>query len=433
MSRLEREAAALDAATAGASEPKRSALVRVPIDDVMTTTATAVRFLVEPHIPRGVVTMLGGHGGAGKSNLALTIAAHVAAGRSWCGLPVIQGRVVYVSLEDPGDLVRYRLRRIIEAYGLPADAVLANLMILDGTDLPAGLMFEANLHGTRGLIETDAMDGLREAVQGADLVIIDNASDAADFDENVRRYVRQFVRTLAKLARDNDAGVMLLAHIDKAAARHGSQGNSYSGSTAWHNSVRSRLALLPKDGAVELVHEKANLSRPAEPMLFTWSDSGVLMPAATGRAEGAPMDTEHVIRALRAAQAASVDVGAARTGPSTAQSILATFDELPEHLRGPKGRSAFWSAVGKLQASGTVEIKTITTPQRKQRKVMVLCASSDGLESARANPPHPLAPYGAQGVRGFCASPAPIEPAQTGAVDDAEVSRLMAMVGGMDQ
>ena len=37
------------------------------------------------------------------------------------------------------------------------------------------------------------------------------------------------------------------------------QGNNYSGSTQWHNSVRSRLALVESDRAgIELLHEKAN-------------------------------------------------------------------------------------------------------------------------------------------------------------------------------
>ena len=91
---------------------------------------------------------------------------------------------------------------------------------------------------------TATLGELRAAVGGAGLLIIDNASDAYDGPENDRRQVRTFIRELAGLGRGNNAGVMLLAHIDKQAARFGSQGNSYSGSSAWHNSARSRLALV---------------------------------------------------------------------------------------------------------------------------------------------------------------------------------------------
>ena len=68
------------------------------------------------------------------------------------------------------------------------------------------------------------------------------------------------------IAREHDAAVVLLAHIDKAAARNGGQGNSYSGSTAWHNSARSRLALVEDEATgLELLHEKANFGKKRDP------------------------------------------------------------------------------------------------------------------------------------------------------------------------
>ena len=71
---------------------------------------------------------------------------------------------------------------------------------------------------------------------------------------------------LAAIARHHDAALVLLAHIDKNAAKDGARGNSYSGSTAWHNSARSRLALMEQDGHIQLLHEKANLSKKAPPL-----------------------------------------------------------------------------------------------------------------------------------------------------------------------
>src|SRR5690606_6765955 len=138
---------------------------------------------------------------------------------------------------------------------------------------------------------------------------------------------------------ENDAGLILLAHVDKLAARNGSSGNSYSGSTAWHNSARSRLALVDLDGTIECRQEKANFGKPADPIRLHWNEHGVLMPAGSaGAFAQARDDAEAVLGALRAAWAAGVDVGAARQGPATTQSLLATFDELPNHLRGASGR-----------------------------------------------------------------------------------------------
>ena len=161
--------------------------------------------------------------------LALTIAAHVAAGARWCGLDAEHGPAVFVSLEDPAAMVRYRLRRIVPAYGLNPAAIAANLRVLDGADCDAALMREVSEYGTRRLVETAAMKALRERVTDARLIVVDNASDAFDGNENERRAVRRFVRMLAQHARSAGAGVLLLAHIDKVAARYGGAGNSYSG------------------------------------------------------------------------------------------------------------------------------------------------------------------------------------------------------------
>lgn len=389
----------------------------VALDDLLATPTPAPAFVVDGLVPRGVVTLLGGHGGAGKSIVGLTLAAHVAGGaHTWAGFTVEDGRALYVSLEDPGHVVRYRLRKIAEAYSLDASKVERRLTVLDGTGSDATLAGEVNDMGVRRLAFTATLAELEDAAHGQRLIVVDNASDAYAGNENERRQVRQFIRELGRIAHDNDAGLVLLAHIDKAAARFGSQGNSYSGSTAWHNSVRARLALAANDGVVELVPEKLNHGRLAETITLGWSDTGVLVPVdRTTTAADGQADDAAVMAALRAAQAAGVDVGSARSGPITAQSILATFLELPPHLHGAKGRTAFWGAMSRLMTGNRVTVTEIVTGQRKRRKVFVECASSEPVEYVRANPPTPLCAIGAHGVRGLCASSAPIESAQTGA------------------
>ena len=406
---LEEQAAAdLDAARA---------LHPVDLSGLLTTPTPAPPYVIHGLIPRRVVTLLGGHGGCGKSFVGLTLAAHVAGGaHTWAGFTVEDGRALYVSLEDPGDVVRYRLRKITETYGLDAAKVERRLTVLDGAESDATLAGEVSDMGVRRIAFTGTLTELEDAAQGQRLIVVDNASDAYAGNENERRQVRQFIRELGRIAHDNDAGLVLLAHVDKFAARNGSQGNSYSGSTAWHNSVRARLALAATDGAVELVPEKLNHGKLADPITLAWTDTGVLMPLERATtAAGGQADEDAVMGALRAARAAGVDVGIARSGPSTAQSILATFPELSMHLHGAKGRTAFWSAVSRLMASNKVKVEEVITGQRKRRKVFVECASSEPVEYARANPPTPPCAIGAHGVRGLCASSAPIEPAQTGA------------------
>lgn len=405
------------------------ALRPVDLAGLLSAPTPAPAYAIHGLIPRRVVTLLGGHGGAGKSIVGLALAAHVAGGEhTWAGHRVEDGRALFVSLEDPGEVVRYRLRRIVEAYDLDTAKIERRLTVLDGTGSDATLAGEINDMGVRRIAFTGTLTELEDAAQGQRLIVVDNASDAYAGNENERRQVRQFIRELGRIAHDHDAGLILLAHIDKAAARNGSQGNSYSGSTAWHNSVRARLALAANDGVVELTPEKLNHGKLAEPITLQWTEEGVLMPVNRATtAAGGQADEEAVVAALRAAQAAGVDVGSARSGPSTAQSILATFPELPPHLHGAKGRTAFWSAVSRLMASNKVKVEDVITAQRKRRKVLVTCASSEHIEYARANPPTPLCAIGAHGVRGLCASSAPIEPAQTGADSDADFAeKIMA-------
>jgi hypothetical protein len=264
--------------------------------------------------------------------------------------------------------------------------------VLDGTDGDAALAAETMEFGIRKLAPTASMDELQVTATGYDLIVIDNASDAFDGDENHRRQVRAFVRMLAQIARDNDAAVLLLMHVDKHAARSGGSGNNYSGSTAWNNSVRSRLALIAVDECLQLVHEKANFGKLADPIPLAWTDAGVLMPAKlTVPGEQGSSDADAVLLALQAAAAADADVPAGRQGPSNAQAVLATFNELPDRLRGPRGKRAFWEAVGRLMVAGRVEVRSIRGANRHEKKILAVKGALDSAaECARANPPYPL-------------------------------------------
>ncbi len=332
--------------------------------------------------------------------------------------------MLFVSLEDSADLVRYRLALIVEAYGLDADTVAANLRIVDGASVDASLAVEENEFGNRKLDPTKALAQVSEWAEGCGLIAVDNASDGYEANANDPRMVRTFVRRmLGKIARENDAAVLLLAHIDKAAARHGAGGNSYTGTTAWHNSARSRLALVEHDGALELVHEKANLSARAATVRLVRGEHGVIHPAGTvadGSASAANLieaaDAQSLLVALLAADAAGVNVPTARTGPCTPQRVLETLPEFPEGLRGIRGRARFWNALARLQREGCAGSVEYRNADRKIRtriaplKSAPVCARADS----------PITPAHWSGARPpsapVCAdSETGAEPAQTGA------------------
>jgi hypothetical protein len=70
------------------------------------------------------------------------------------------------------------------------------------------------------------------------------------------------MRCLNLIAGETRAAVLLLAHVDKASARAGAgldTNTTFSGSTAWNNSARSRWAMVRDGQSVVMRHEKCNL------------------------------------------------------------------------------------------------------------------------------------------------------------------------------
>lgn len=388
----QREDGAVDRAIAALTAlPERSETVRrcpsllraVPLEDVMAAQTGPWPHVVEFYLPRRVVTLLGGHGGVGKSMLALIIAAHVASGCPWDGLRVEPCRVAFLSFEDEGDVLQGRLRRIIEAYGLPAQTVIANLTILDGSDADTELALESD--DRRGLEFTAMMGAVTDAVAGAGLVFIDNSSDTYGANENDRRQVKQFIKRLALEAKRNNSAVVLLAHVDKHAAKGSGKGNNYSGSTAWHNSVRSRLALIEDEGFIELLHEKANYGAKREPSSFTRGPTGVLTPmpaaaAAAAKAQAAATlaqgDSEDVLRVFEVLLSSGLTIPTAETGQRTTYHVLSRAPELPAHLKGAGGKERIKVAVMALERDGQIQREAYTSTDRKPRERWALAQKS---------------------------------------------------------
>ncbi len=227
-------------------------------------------------VPRNEVTLFGAHGGMGKSTLQLMLAACAAAGRAYFGLPTRHQVVGFYSAEDGADIQLHRLGKICRALDIDPAELEGRLHIFDVTGADPVLYRQGR--------PTPRLEWLREQVQtlGIGLLVVDGASDVYDDSEISRPRVREFMRLLRGLG----CTVILIAHIDKAAAKGDGSGQNYSGSTAWNNSARSRLALLPNsDGTMELVHEKSNHGPKQPPIRLTWC-AGLPALAFDGAATG---------------------------------------------------------------------------------------------------------------------------------------------------
>jgi hypothetical protein len=173
------------------------------------------RWLVDELIPANGLVALIGSPGAGKSFLALDLAAHIAAGRQWFGRKTSTGLVVYVAAEDPHGL-RLRVAALRDAGGFPAELPLA-LLTADFDLRKAGDIRRLTDH----LRVVDAAASAPLA-----LVIIDTLSRTfGDGDENtadMAGYVRQLGQLQSALA----CSVMVLHHPPKNAGGKSPRGHS---------------------------------------------------------------------------------------------------------------------------------------------------------------------------------------------------------------
>jgi RecA-family ATPase len=208
------------------------------------------KWIVDQLIPYGSVTMLTGDGGLGKSLLSLQLMTCCAIGQHWLGHETAQIRTMGVFCEDDADELHMRMSSVVEHYGTSYDK-LGDMRVLsrvgwDNTLMEAKTVFE---HGERRefLEETQLYHQIyNTAVDwGAQLVVLDSLHDLFAGNENDRRQARYFIGMLRRLALDIEGAVLINAHPSLSGMASGS---GMAGSTAWNNSVRSRLYLTRAKG-----------------------------------------------------------------------------------------------------------------------------------------------------------------------------------------
>lgn len=214
-----------------------------------------IKWLWEPYIPFGRITMLGGDPGAGKSFITAALAADLSRGRALPGeeegvRPTMS--VLMLSVEDdPADTLRPRLRAL--------DADLCKIsfstedIVLDGEGLSA----------IRDMIRSTK----------ARLVILDPivAFLGPKMDMNRANEVRHIMKGLAKIAKDEGVAILVVRHNRKEQAGSSSKAiYSGMGSIDFTASVRSELAVTEaKAGHKFMNHIKANSGRKGNSLTYT--------------------------------------------------------------------------------------------------------------------------------------------------------------------
>nr|WP_255607875.1 AAA family ATPase [Ancylobacter sp. Lp-2] len=329
---------------------------------------------VDDLIPAGTVTGLSGDGATGKSTIALQLGVVTVAGGYWLGRSTARGACVYLTAEDDVDEVHRRLDAITRGMEVEL-ADLADLKIVPLAHRDALL---ASAEPRTGILRPTplfaALDQ-RIAEVGPALLILDTKADLFGGDENNRAQARQFVGMLRAQAIRHHTTTLLLDHPSLGGL---ASGTGTSGSTAWNNSLRSRLYFErvkdetgkePDVDARVLRLMKTNYSRSGDEIKVRW-DGGIFKVPTTSSGN---MFTRHA--AEEAADQVFLDMLAAyevegrNVGPAGPTYAPTVFSK--DVRSNALGRRGLADAMNRLFAAGRICVEEVGPPSHRRKRIVV--------------------------------------------------------------
>lgn len=249
------------------------ALQGSPLQTIASVQPREAEYLAEPYLPRGMITILAGHAGQGKTTLALWLASHVSNGDLMPGGK--PGNVYYFTTENDESIV---LRPRLEAMDARLDRVMVMRSDARQLTLTDPRLFEMH----------KIFDGK------PDLIVFDPVQSyvGKKLDMNRTDDVRFMMDNLNKLLHATNAAVVLICHTKKAPMGfNGRPCELINGSSDFVNAARS-VCFLGRDPArpdvCVVAQEKNSLGLPGASLAFTigedgavhWSDEACELTAA---------------------------------------------------------------------------------------------------------------------------------------------------------
>lgn len=357
----------------------------VSVADFADKPIPARRWIVPDMIPDRTVTIVAGDGGDGKTTLLLQMCAAKAAGQPWLGYSLEEGGSLFISAEDDRDELHRRTASIAVSLGVEmADLAGVRLVLLAGRDAVMGLPNKTGV-----VTATAVFRGLVALIKQFKpcVVILDALADVFGGEENARAQARQFIGLLRGLAIDHDLAVILIAHPSLAGM---STGSGSSGSTAWNNSVPSRLYLervkgddgrdIDPDLRVLRV-KKANYGPAGIELRLRWRNGAFILDGHAGGFDKLAADAraEHVFLGLLAAFTAQGRDVSSKTSNAYAPAVFARHPNA-EGI----GKQAFAHAMERLLATERVHVEHIGPTSRRTSRIAI--GPSDGLQTTIQTP-----------------------------------------------
>jgi RecA-family ATPase len=358
---------------AGEAAPEPETLPLADLGLWSATKPVPKSFIMAGLVPARELTLLTGAGGCNKSTFGQQLATCVAAGLPMLGVEVCEGSALYITAEDDEDRLHWMQDHICRALGVRMETLTGKLHLGSirgrlGNEL-------ATFDGEGKLRPSPFFHVLRSTVVAtkARLVVLDNSAHLFAGNENDRQQVTAFANLIYSLCTDLGVTVILVGHTNKA-------GDSWSGSTAWLNAVRSQVVLERPESAIDpdvrvLRLGKANYSRQGAEMHFRWHDFALVrdddLPADTRAALEATIASNAVNEAFlrclreRAAQGEGRGVGPS-SGPNYAPK---QFEGMPQ-AKGLKSK-ALKEAMDRLFSIGAIETYEHVVPGKGRSVTLI--------------------------------------------------------------
>jgi RecA-family ATPase len=337
-----------------------------------------IEWLVPNRVQRGDVTTLHGDGGAGKTDIALRLAANVARGaQEWLGQEITAtatGHVVFISAEEPERKIRRRLWHHGRHDGYRFTDIAANFHLWcpakrSGTYLAVPDRYTGIMHPTKVLQEIAAaiLD------LGPVLVIVDNVAATCGGSQIDRIVARSYVNLWAEIAEGPSRPAVLL--IDHPSLSGITNGTGRGGNMDWRNAVRSALWLHSPPDQVEvdrgiriLETAKINDGPTGNPLRLVWAEGGLQLEHAPTSMHRVAKDQECEETFLRLLDEREGQGRHVSSEGRAATYAPKAFADMPNN--GDFRRNAFAAAMERLLQSGKL-IQVMEGPASRQRGRLV--------------------------------------------------------------
>jgi RecA-family ATPase len=240
---------------------------------------------VQDRIPARQVCLLSGHGAVGKSTIALQLCAAHALGRDWLTCLPEPGPSFFLDAEDDISVVHRRLHFILKYYGVDySDAWNGGLHLLP---LAGKNPLLATVDRTGKLTPTKLFDWLLAEARRIKpkQIVIASVANIWTGCENDRGQVTQLIDLFTNLAIEADGSVIPISHPSLQGL---STDTGISGSTQWHNAVRSRMYLKSakeaddeEENGLRKLEFKKNQYGPTNGTITLEWKSGLFLPLAS--------------------------------------------------------------------------------------------------------------------------------------------------------